>query len=436
MMIKTSLEYLSWSKARIAVASVNSELAALIDTIDPPENKPLIKATFPFGTRMIVKGKLQLPNKQGQLVPLGDPSLPTELSKSLSYNLNTNPVSVILQHSAEIYLPQSGHTISLNGMIKAGSVLSTSRILSHQLPNSPAFIWEMSAGARSIFMLPKIAEEKGYRRLRKRFGLSFDKPHSLNDQWELFKKLLAANETHWATEILYFPHSWVQHIHDPAWAPLRYYLLQQAWDNSEFWRNQFVWDMAFSLIQEKRCLKVNSYIADTVKHLLFISAGVVPAFAPATTDQVAPISTLQTLFSDIYKLDYYPTLMQPTMFTGETPVYYSLEYPSLHEFSPRNKIESNKLNDLYETKLLIDKYVDEILANTLNISDTQIYKAVQHNQFAFFHTEPRDYEGIMVASLEGLEDPQLASKSNIIQPIAFNSTFLRGCIQIRTLNSS
>ena len=415
---KASIMFTTWEKIRNEVGNVNTELTNIIDNISPDKNYPLIKVKFPFGSKLIEKGKLQLPNKDGRLVPLSDPSIEKHLHEMLSYNAETNPVSIILKNSAEIFLPINNHTCPLYGVIRPGSVLSTSKILGDSLSHSPAFLWEMTAGARSLFLLPKIAENSGYKRLEKYFNSQFEKPKHLDEQWNLFRKLIELSENDWYTEMLYFPKVWIKKIKDRAWKALYLYLIQKAWNKSEFWRNQFVWDMAFSVIRSKKCLKINPYVADTVKHLLFMATGAIPEFSPAVDNQIAPINVLQKIFTEIYELDYYPTIMHPYQFSQQEnlrPVYYSLEYPSLQEFPSKNRVITSKISDLYEIKLLLEKYITEIKNDTLNIGETLISNAMTTTKFKFFHSEPNEYQGILKNSGELFNDQNLSK--NIFCPL-------------------
>jgi len=204
------------------------------------------------------------------------------------------------------------------GFLQPGSLFNTSRVLSPNYSHQPAFLWNITAGARNLIMLPKISAKVGFKRLRKEFQLQIDKPTGLEDHWELFKEI--ANHKNfqkpWSMQILFFSKEWFEHLNDNAWLEFHRYLLQTAWDTTEFWRNRFIWDLIFSYIQRVRKISPNNYVADTVKHLFSISAGAIPGMAPALDDTCAPISELQRIFKDIYRLDQYlPIILQSIFFS-------------------------------------------------------------------------------------------------------------------------
>lgn len=434
----SKIKFFSWKNIKSEINCVDPILTNIIDKINPLDDEKLIKINFPYGAKIIEKGKFRIPNESGELVPLDHVSISKSIRDMLDYNIGTNPASLVVNNAVEIFIPLHGRIISLYGPLKSGAILSTSRILSTSMPHphSPAFLWEMTAGARSLFMLPKITNNKAYGRLRREFGTHFIKPTQLNEQWQLFKKLTLCSHSQWNVEIIYFPKSWINRFDDPAWKDLRNYLLQSAWNGSEFWRNQFVWKMVFSLIQEKRCLKINPYIADIVKNLMFMTAGSVPGFSSATDDSVAPIKMLQSIFNDIYKLEYAATFMTSCLFSNSNsynPVYFSLGYPALQEFSPRNRLALSRISELYEVKLVLKKYIDEIISNRFNISDTYLYEMLKKVRFKFLHsTVSPHYQGIHLNDEKQLTDLCLPANNGSLscKPLAINSIFLQGCIQM------
>ncbi len=164
---KGSLEKLTWDQVRQDVIRVNPKLANIIDEIAPSNAYWIAKATYPYGSLVMEKSVLMLPNREGSIVPITDSSLETEFQEGLGYNLQSNPVSIVLNNSFEIFLPLEDRTIPLSGLILPGTVFGAWRILSSKKAEQTAFIWNMTAGARSVFMLPKITESKKHAQLKK-----------------------------------------------------------------------------------------------------------------------------------------------------------------------------------------------------------------------------------------------------------------------------
>lgn len=431
------MEKVSWQEIRHEVAAVNPELASIIDKIDPANKFSLFNACYPFGTEILRKGQLYVPNSNGELLSLADSSNAT-IRGELDYNFASNPVSIILKNSAEIFMLLEGHSIPLYGLISPGKIFGTWKVLSETNTHTPAFLWEMTAGARSLFMLAKISEITSHTRLQREFNIRADKPKSLLEHWQIFREL-AQNKDFgqpWQTNMLFFSAKWFQHLNDPSWREFYCYLLRQGWAGTEYWRNKYLWDMIFSLILRKKDIKANPYIVDTVKHLLAMSVGAVPGFAPAIDDTAGPISRLQEIYSTIYHLENYaPIIMQPQLFHmngPDKPVYYSLEYPSTIEFSPRSRKESSKITDLYDINNLLKKCLHEIAMGELNIAGTPLDAVSKIIRFDCFHTNVSDYHELHPSSKIPLEDPSFQiSHYDKNNQFPSNSAFVRGCIRIK-----
>ncbi|MFN7096234.1 MAG: hypothetical protein ACK4PR_01545 [Gammaproteobacteria bacterium] len=434
--MKPSIEKVFWSDVRSNVIELNPVLSEIIDRLNPPY--PLFKASFPFGTEFIKKGKLYLPNQRDDFVSLTDIES-NELKEELGYNIGTNPVSMVLQKSAELFISLDESTLPFFfGFLRPGRLFSTSRVLSPTFSHQPAFLWNITAGARSLFMLPKISDTAGYKRLRKTFHLQVDKPKGLVDHWELFKEIANHDNFNnpWALEVLFFSKRWFDHLNDKAWIEFHRYLLQVSWETTEFWRNRFIWDLVFSYIQRIRGIKPNPYIADTVKHILSISAGAVPGMGPATDDSSAPIAGLQRVFKDIYNLEtYLPIILQSKFFSLYeecSPVYYSLQYPTTLEFSSKLSDNTSALSDLYDVKSLLEKYLNSLSSKGLNIEHTPLADIPQLVKFDYFHSDnDGKYRGIRSTQDIPLEDLLFANiKGMKNSAFPLQSTFVRGCIRM------
>lgn len=436
---KPNLERTQWITVRDEVSSVNPMLAKIIDEIDPPASYALIKCCYPYGTEILKKGKLYLPNERQEMVPIEDNSIKQDIRDSLSYNMGSNPVSLMLKNSAEIFMVMENHTIPYHrGLILSGSIFAPFRILSKKLSHSAPYLWNITAGARSLFILPKISENLGHNRLKRNFKIATEKPENLLNHWEVFRSLANSKNAacNWSMEILYFSNKWFEKLEDPKWEKLHFYLLKNAWQYSEFWCNQFLWNLIFSNIQQKKNLRPDPYIADTVKHILATAVGAAPAFAPALDDKAAPVNFLQKTYLDVYQLKHhYPTIMIPQFFDmhqKSNPVYYSLEYPCTIEFSPRSRRISNKTTDSNEINYVLDKYLNEIGKNELNLSGTPLFDVPQKVDFDFFHTNTENYEVIRKSSDIPREDPTFIPKSSPSSNKGFPDScpFVKGCIRI------
>ncbi|HVV69637.1 MAG TPA: hypothetical protein VG895_00550 [Patescibacteria group bacterium] len=431
-----TIQELLWKDVRKDVAQKNSILAKIIDELNPSSEYTLFKARYHFGSEILKNGHLYIPDNKGSLIHLNDSSTPANIRNKINYNLGSNPVFILLNRLAEFFIVMENHTIPLYGLIEPGKMFGTWRVLNLMGSHNPIFIWNMTAGSRSIFMLPKISETMRFGKLTRAFGLKAEKPNSLLDHWEIFREI--ANhpdfgET-WTTEILFFSKKWFDRLDDKKWSDFALYLYRNAWLGSEFFRNKYLWDLVFSLILNERNIKPNPYISDTVKHLMAIGTGAFPGFASALNDEAAPIHRLQECIESIYQLEEYaPIIMHPHFLKKEIsrPIYYSLQYPTTTEFSPKSRKGSTKIFDLYQIKSLLAKYLVDIHLDELNLGDTPIFDLVEKIQYDFFHTDPENYKGIRLSKEIPEEDKTfIQTPEGMNKNFPINSPFLRGCIRI------
>ncbi|MDO8953527.1 MAG: hypothetical protein Q7V63_01605 [Gammaproteobacteria bacterium] len=434
-MKKASLEELSWDAIRVEFAQKNATLAKIIDDLSPSKEYTLFKAKYPYGAEIVRGGNANLPNEQGQCIGFHDSNLNAQLREKLLYNKGSTPVSMVLKNSVEIFIEVGNNTIPFYGAIPPGKIFGTWKVLNPHDSHTPAFLWNMTAGARSLFMMPKISEKMKHNRLKRDFGITADTPKTLLDHWEVFSALANSaqfGET-WEAEILFFPKKWFEKLDDAKWLPFKCYLLESSWKGSEYLRNLFFWDIAFSLIQQQRGIKPNPYIADTVKHLLGMGIGALPGFAPSIDDTCGPIKRLEEIYSEVYQLDYAPIIMDLHNFSSQCPrpIYYSLAYPTTTEFSPKSRLDTSKISDLYEIKSLLNKYLLGIFEDNLNLQLTPLSQIPKTVQYDFFHTDNQQYQSINSSLLLPKEDfnfQKTPYKSN--KGFPENSSFIKGCIRI------
>jgi len=434
---KASIKKVSWEEVRKRISKVNPELAQIIDTIGPDKKHYLYLASYPFGAEILKDGILHVPNQDGNLVPLTDAQVPETLQRDLGYNLNSNPICLILKHSTELFIKMDDLLITHYGAITEGRVFGTSRILSPDKTEQPIFIWNMTAGARSLFMLPKISEKGRHNRLARTFDLNMEPPKSHLDHWAIFKELAQHPDfgEAWQFETVFFPQAWVDALGEPNWQQLKLFLFDVSWDNTEFMRSQFIWDAMISIFHKNRNISPDPYLSSTVQTLLFVGAGWNPGFSVATDDSSGPIKRLQELYLDVYRLnDYAPIIMQPSSFSLKVnqPVYYSLAYPIATKLLPRYKTEVNKLSDLYNIRSLLMKYFHDIRSMPLNITGTSMYELPVKVEYEFFHASPEGHTGIQACSEIPRHDPYLKKIARGAERhFPTNSSFLNGCIRVR-----
>jgi hypothetical protein len=433
-----TIEMVTWKEIREDFIKANHELGFIIDELSPNPSYTFYDTHYPFGSESLKNGFLYIPNGNGGLSLLNSSDIDQKIKEDLSYNLDSNPASLILSRSFEIFMVLENHTIPLYGLIPEGKLISTWRVLKATNSHTPAFLWNMTAGARSIFMLPKISEALGHRRLSNLFNSNSVSPTKLHDQWHIFREFANHPEfgEKWSARTLFFSKKWFENLNDPKWMKFKDYLLQSAWDSSDFWRNQFVWDIAFSIIQKNANLRPNPRHMDTVKHLLTTAVGAVPGFSPALDDNAAPISRLQELYQSVYKLEYAPIMMTPSRFSmygiNSRPTYYSLEYPGAIEFSPSSRTSANKIVILNDIMRLLKKCLEEFGKNYLHFDRTPLYEVIDKVRFDAFHMGGDFHYGIRNSTEMPKEDSSFLEENERCKdkPFPAKCPFVNGCIRI------
>lgn len=438
MINELNIKELTWGQAKGLIKNVNPELAKIIDKISPGQQFKLLRATYRFGDPLLKNTKLHFPLKKPGAIAIDHPSIPHYLKESYGYNHGANPVSILLNKSAELFITQDQRIIPF-ALAKPGSITGAWRILDEDVSHAPAtYLWSMTAGARSLFMLPKISKQTAHQRLKKHFQINIDKPANLQDHWSIFKELSNSLRfpDDWQLDILYFNHEWFKFLNDPMWQPFHYYLLKSLWRTSGYWRNQFTWDSLFSNIRLRKQLVPSPQVTELTKHILMIGVGAIPGFEPAINDNCAPVKTLQKIYSDIYKLEKYaPCIMQPGYFSmhkKSQPIYYSLQVPTALEYSPKSSKHSTSLSDLYDIENLFKKYMVSLSAETSTLASTPMANLVEQVRYNFYHTNTGFYKNILPCRLIANEDSRFLQNwhHSINHSFAQNSHFFNGCVSI------
>lgn len=426
-----------WKTARSDVMTVNPKLAKIIDKLDPSDKYWFVRASYPYGADVMKRGLLQLANKNRDIVPLTDSSIPKEFQEGLGYNLNSNPVSLIVKNTFEIFLPLSDRTLPISGLIPTGTTFGTWRILNPGKSEQPTFIWDMTAGGRSVFMLPKITEEFKHKKLKKQFGIHANTPRNLIQHFDIFREL--ANSTQiktepWNAEILYFSESWFQDLDDPMWSEFYQYFYTSTWAGTEFWRNKFFWDIVFSLILEGYEGRPNAQIISTAHYLLYMGIGSACGMGPVSDTLAGPFDLIQDIYSSVYELrNYPPIIMQPKFFDrlAKNSIYYSLQFPCATEFKPSSRLRTSIISDLHEIQTLLRRYARDLSSDKFNLNETSFQKLFQEVKYEYFHTGAELHAGMQDTS-EMADDINLRKTldGKVYDAFPKACLFGKGCIRL------
>src|SRR5690349_11490610 len=136
------------------------------------------------------------------------PHMLQKIRSDLSYS--PIPLSLLLNKNSEVFLQEAERTIPLN-IIKPGQLFGTFETLDFIFNKPSSALWNVSAGARSVFMLPKINESFSIKRLRNHYHLSLDTQLKyLTQHWQIFKEIshVPTFSSPWQSEVLFFTKPW------------------------------------------------------------------------------------------------------------------------------------------------------------------------------------------------------------------------------------
>ncbi len=433
------IEEVDWFAVRSTFIRDEPELAALIDQLSPDSSFTLLKVSYPYGSIIYENGSVHLPVYNENTFPIHHANIPNKIKNQLAYS-NLPLGCITNRHGVEIYreLTDRVHSIAF---FTCGLNLGPWEFFDPPTP------YTISAGARTIQMLPKIADNTFHSRL-KTVGVKASAPHSPFEHWHVFKEIARHNheQSPWYCEVIFFTAKWVEKIrHDPAWLPFKYFILKRVWDHTTHNRNHFIHDglwESFSRILSTRKIRPTSYVMDMFKNMIYLAQGqkTLTAYSPADNDEsAAPINIIMNSYIDIYGLKkHIPTIMLPKHFLAEgnhSPVYYSLQLPTYLDSVPKSRDSASTKQDLNHLIWLKNTFQRELLKGNLAIWDDNLKYLFDNVEFDFFHSDFEADTEIKSTIHLVEEDPRLLyypKKPNEInaREFAYRSTFVRGCIRL------
>lgn len=171
-----NIQEVTWKQVRMSAHQANPELATIIDAWDPPKDYTLLKVSYQYGDILLQDGLLYLPDNKGNVFPITSSFVPNKIKEQLSYS--NFPLGLITAGGNEVFLETNDRVISLiffNPVV----ILGLWESLDPNTPYFPKRLWNVCAGTRSLFMLPKISEASGHNRLKKLYEIKSHAPKKL-----------------------------------------------------------------------------------------------------------------------------------------------------------------------------------------------------------------------------------------------------------------
>jgi len=460
-----------WDEVRSHCKKINNELTAIIDKLSPNSSFPLYIASYPYGNTIGDRTQFYYPFSS--ISENAEIKTQTQVAKQLrvdmGYAKNSSPLGMVFHNCVEFYIDY--HMLSLPCHIyKPGTLLSLPRELDE--PNRayhPSGLLSMFSGAKSIFSLPNLGNETKHSRLKRDLGISYPAVKELDMHWQLFKDIYKTNakEHPWNSCLLFFTDKWVNKIRtDKAWRELKLYLYHEAWNRTAFARNKEFYDYAFSIAQIEKSVKADPYISDTIKHLVSIIAGYAPGYRPAFNEEKAPISVIQRTLIESYGIDYCPTIFEADYYDKiNKTIYYSLQKPTIVNFSPKARKSSSAGQDMRDLKYAYTKIFDVLFGPDSPCVNTVVHQTANNTEITLYHNKPnkqnetllsstmpdtdsnlmrvlcRDDQGAGFNADSYIAENDINNRSKVapengngkILPFADSGPFVRGCVKLENV---
>lgn len=432
------MRLVKWDEVRELTHKANPYVAGLIDEAMAIKPLPLVLANYPYGVDIHLDGETYYPAPNNTLATIDEPCIDNTFKKLLSYN--SCPLGLIINKACEVYIESDeGRSIPFK-LFEPGTTFGVWEIMETPLIQMrKPWSWNISSGARTIFLLPSVNERNAFNKLKNAYGIKSHMPNTIFDQRKVFAEIAQHSNTDWNTQILYFPKEWLEDD-SLALSKLKQHWYMEAWNQTQLWTHNIAFGYSTELFiseLKKRRQTPKHYLIDTVKHLINIGSNTVTGFTPLTnSDLTIPCELIQSAYISTYKLKYYfPTLMQPGFILDGADVnycYYSLQYPTLPEKPPELSNFPSVLKTLRELKIDMSVFI-ELIQQWPEVKANNKIDLLQNVTFDYFHSE-NDKQN-EVKKLDGLlsEDPKLKSRDDIYGPRLQPETshFFRGCVRIK-----
>ena len=434
--IYNQFDVIEWVDIAATIALVDPELADIIDRHPGSKKYKLVKVSYPYGENIIKAGSFYFPNKHGMLAPFHSNTIENSIKKMFDYYWGSIPFGILLSGAAECYWSGSKQTTSLS-MLYPGSTYALRTIFDKNGWCNFKDAFDLSSGARSIFLLPSIKDTIKFKKLGKSLENRITIPKDFNEQWYLLKDIYKSkiNKTCWKSEFLFFTTQWLKDIFSEKPNELYNCLRNRVWAVTEFSRNRKIFDYIwndFIRIAKKEGVKAKDYLFDLAKHLVLIGIGDEYGFQPTISNQVAPIDLFQKAFIKYYKITQTPTFMSSATIKMDKPdnVYFSLQHSANLLTYPHRIGVSSSLDDVRDVKAIMDLFMECLKKVTLSVKGTRFTELPDKVHYSYYHTDKDYTRQAMNSALVMQNDERFNYKSNL--EFCNSSLFFKGCVQIST----
>lgn len=426
------IKKVDWADVRQLIE--NQELVSIIDEIAPGPDLSLFHVRYHYGDYILNESDLHIPDDAGELVNIKSDKIPKSLREEFRYNFYSNPVSYILSGSAELFTEFNDRIIPFHGLMHKGSIFGTWFILAPSYWTlEPTFNWKLTAGARSIFMLPKIANKSQHEKLVRELNLNLGPPKTLHEQFDLFQEISAQSPDNWHMDVLYFGGKWFENLSDIKFIRLQNYFLKKAWQDSDFWRTRFIEDIMISFVQAHKGIIFDTHAIDRLRHIFAICAGFHKGLAITDDEAIAPIAAIKGAYQNVYGINFEPHIISLAHFDltapSPAPVYYSLNFENCQAFHPKSSSKESLLSELLNIDYVYHRFKKTLPQVVAKLDPSVLVKIFDEVQFQYIHAAASGRPGFITPQQLCQLDTRFVST-----PFPENAPFLKAAVMISKAN--
>lgn len=429
------IEKTSYRQIKERIKAVNKPLYDEIEKLSLGDDLPLYLAKYPFGTKPLKKGQLQIINDDGHEVSITDKSLEQTLKEDLGYG-PTFPMGLVLSKRMEIYTSLEGRDVPW-AVFETGSIFALSAVLVLNTGFDEGDYWECTSGGKSIFSTEKLSDARQIKRLAACLGGKLSKPSGYEDHRRLFFEIGQLCKSDWCVEVLYFTKDWLPETDALNWRAFKCFLHEYIWDALTYHRQRFLQDIVYSqFVDHCKNIAPNVFVNRLVKHLVAVSNSSLPGFKFSTTDEAMPLSLITEVLTENYDMrGHYPLLVE--LDTKNESLYYSFAYHISSEALRSRHKSSKKKGDIDEVLRLIDRLSEIPSELGIDLSKNQyamMRNFLQTSVCAYHNWSNSISDAIKNPANIELNDESLVMISGLAQEkglsVSTDSPFFNGLIQL------
>lgn len=395
-----TIECLTWSDVREQVSKVNRDLFELLDGVLQAGDVGFYRITYSYGEKIISRCHL---------------CLDTENQSSLPSSIRQMPLGLVLTRSLEQYIETVNAVLPYH-VYGAGDCFGIYENLTN---NDPKYACgEVSAGLRTVFLLPRISDRSAHLSLQREFSIDFPPPKSLLEHHRVFTSLACYSD--WNCQVLVFDKT-IFTKHKQAFFN---YWIKQTTDKQLNEYNSMAEDKDWQVLSERvrqQRWHIKPQLFNYIRYILRISNNSLPGYIPAGIDEDGlPVHFIQDCYINKYGLkNHTPIIMQPANLSSYTGmVYISLAMPTLITYPVARGEERSLMADMRDLKLWLQRF-----------HETSCHQLATYK---FFHSDEDQTGQIQLAKTMPLQDRRLLKTYDEYRGRSFpdNSPFLKGCVRI------